>query len=430
MNRFLNLSTFYFIFCCSIITICFFYITPKSGVYIDRSSESLIIGRLIESEKNGVLSHGGLTGRLIPENTDRDSQSYRTLQYDLAQKQEKNIDHFVFTTYDSQSGIQAWLYAYFNTLTPQDLFYDIPILRFINCLFIAFILTFFIFWVQKEFSYSVSITVLILTLLSPWLYTFAYNLWWSLWAFYLPFSTALFINYNRHNLKKQISLPKELLLIALAVFIKCCFNGYEFITTVLLAIYIPYLYYYLKENLSFKATFKKAFYVGVASILAVITQMLVLIFQFKLKTGSLQNGLNHILHSYNKRSTAEANIKPDWTTNISENEFVQVLLKYIAGNAFHFNFFQIHVYFIYIIIVISITLIYLYLKNKQKYKPIIITTIVSVIPSLSWLILFKQHSLIHTQLNFIVWYIPFFLFGFICIGIILNLIFKNLKFYK
>jgi hypothetical protein len=49
----------------------------------------------------------------------------------------------------------------------------------------------------------------------------------------------------------------------------------------------------------------------------------------------------------------------------------------------------------------------------------------SLLAPLSWLVLFKAHSYIHTQMNFIVWQMPFTLFGFALCGLAARRLFKK-----
>ena len=53
-----------------------------------------------------------------------------------------------------------------------------------------------------------------------------------------------------------------------------------------------------------------------------------------------------------------------------------------------------------------------------KYFPIALMAIlwVSLAAPLSWFIIFKGHSYIHTHMNPIVWYMPFMLLGFVLTG--------------
>ena len=52
----------------------------------------------------------------------------------------------------------------------------------------------------------------------------------------------------------------------------------------------------------------------------------------------------------------------------------------------------------------------------RRQKALTATLWVSLLAPLSWFVIFKGHSAIHTHMNPIVWYMPFLLFGFILTG--------------
>ena len=58
----------------------------------------------------------------------------------------------------------------------------------------------------------------------------------------------------------------------------------------------------------------------------------------------------------------------------------------------------------------------MFIETKNNFNALIITFWVSIIAPLSWFILFKSHSYIHTHMNFIVWYMPFALLGYVLLG--------------
>ena len=70
-------------------------------------------------------------------------------------------------------------------------------------------------------------------------------------------------------------------------------------------------------------------------------------------------------------------------------------------------------------------------NNQKRNIALIATCWVSILAPLSWFILFKSHSYIHTHMNCIVWYMPFALFGYALIGNIILSLSKNIySFYK
>jgi hypothetical protein len=49
----------------------------------------------------------------------------------------------------------------------------------------------------------------------------------------------------------------------------------------------------------------------------------------------------------------------------------------------------------------------------------------SLLAPLSWFVIFKAHSYIHTHMNFIVWQMPFTFFGFAACGLLVERFFAH-----
>ena len=72
------------------------------------------------------------------------------------------------------------------------------------------------------------------------------------------------------------------------------------------------------------------------------------------------------------------------------------------------------------------------LKNKFniEQKSLLYVTLISSLAPLSWHILAKAHSYVHTHMNHILWYSPFLLLIFVFIGLTisrLKISFKNIS---
>lgn len=78
--------------------------------------------------------------------------------------------------------------------------------------------------------------------------------------------------------------------------------------------------------------------------------------------------------------------------------------------------------------------IYIYLRKKTiandiftKYRAMIFTTLISLVGPISWLIIFPAHASSHDFIDFIIWYLPYTLLGFIIVGISLKVVAQNIK---
>lgn len=396
---------------------------PEYFTGFERAPEGLVVGRLIKAEKDGIFSEGGLTG--IAYDYDKEEfatetgaiDRYRILQHTIYLNNDSAPQEF--WAYRSQTGGHAILYSLIQKVSPLKHSQNLQLFRIINSALTAFLFVLFIGWCYRNFGFKSSLVVFLLLLFSPWVNIFSHNLWWSFWSFYLPFVTMLLLLEKRHNNPHSVSDKKILGLLFIAVFVKCVFSGFEFITSILLAIICPVVYYYLLEKRTFKQFFIFSVKAGICSVGAIIAEMFILVLQLKELTGSFAEGIEHIILSYTKRTTKDIT-----AGDIPSFSYGEVLREYFGGNAFRLGYFsdvQINFHFGFIVLIIFLAgFIYYFLNRKMKMlnsdRSLLVTTLFSLLCPLSWFIIFKQHATEHPHLDYIVWYMPFLLFGFLLIG--------------
>ena len=156
-----------------------------------RDGESHIIGRMVKSAQDGILSDGGLTGLgsldTTPVNHDDRPYSNQYIAYT------NGYPFGAYTVYSSQIGGQGMLFSILDqliTLSPQK---KLRLFHTLAALFSAIMLTAIILWFYLEFGMTVALFVLTSAVFSQWLVVFGRNLFWSLWAFYLPVAVIIIL---------------------------------------------------------------------------------------------------------------------------------------------------------------------------------------------------------------------------------------------
>lgn len=391
-------------------------ITPSDLFHgFERQPEGLVVGRLVRSSHEGIFSKGGLTGVNYDSSTERTPEQYAVdlaAQHDLYLLDKTVPDSY--QAYKSQSGGQALVFSVLQEVIPASSGVKLMIFRAFNALLVALVFVLFGGWIYRNFGAIAGSITLLLILYSSWLNMYAHNLWWVLWNFYLPFITVLLVLEQRHKEQKKYTDTRIMIYLFIAVFAKCFFTGFEFITTSLVAAFCPIVYYYLLEKKSFRDFFIFSFKAGVTMILAVLAQMMMLVTQIKALEGHFSDGINHIVESFTKRTeTAEASL---W----------EVVMMYLKGDFLNIGG-NMYIYFgVLFLIFLVLTLIVSFLqKNNNHIKALAITFGFSVLAPLSWLIIFKQHSFEHPHMDYIVWYIPFILYGYSIVGILVASCFKK-----
>jgi len=408
-------------------------------------TESLVVGRLVKSRRDGIFAGGGLPCR-VQGGEIQDGADVVNSQYEAYYK---NLNFETSGPYYSQIGFQGITLSLFDKIKPFSPERNIRVLRLLNSMLFALTLSIIIVWFYLEFGFVSSVMVLATTIFSQWVTVFGRNLWWVMWAFYLPFIASLFI------LIKQKSYRFAILITFIAVFIKCLYNGYEYITTTLLMMLTPYIYYSIFERWKLKLFFQRISIAAIAAIASVLSSTAILAYQIGADTGSFKKGLHHIfIYSVGKRTHGNPSDYPEVYAESLNADTLGVLDKYLKGLIFDFNsvfdtsFDLLKVEYITVIVLFFVSSCLIYLSkhfsdkiffrrisaNRRKLTALSIATWFSLLAPLSWILVFKGHSHIHTHMNYITWHMPFTFFGFALFGLVgfylLGEIFDKFRFLR
>ena len=399
-------------------------------------TESLVVGRLAKSQQDGILSSGGLTGHGLKY---EDHDNVVISQYLIYMN---NLPVYEFSTYQSQIGFQAIFFSLLDRLTNFSNYQNLIAFKILTSLLAAIALTMIVLWFIDQFGFFVGIIVLISTLLSQWLVVFGRNLWWVIWAFYIPMLVSIGILLYESKTGRHSNKVSAILLLT-AVFIKCLFNGYEYITTILIMMITPYIYYGIYNKWTVWKFAKRILVASIGGIAGTLVSMIILVFQISVIRGELIYGLQHIVYSFGKRAYGNPDQYPAvYKASLEANTF-SVVMIYLKGVWFDLNNFLTvsspilsrfglklsfaHLIVLYFLItILGVFLLYKYAENnddhRNKLQGLIGVTWFSILAPLSWFIIFKGHSYIHTNMNYITWHMPFTLFGFALVGFVIKLL--------
>ncbi len=397
--------------------------------------ESFIVGRIVKSAGDGLLSSGGLAGLVGPADVPPDIENANyEFQY---QAYRQSLPYQSFSPYKSQIGGQGMLFGALNALLPMNNADKLALFHGLTSLLSAVALALILVWFYQEFGRTAGVVALAATLLSQWLTVFGRNLWWSIWAFYLPMLMVLYYLKRRGGVS-ALRPVRFGLVVFLAVLIKCFFNGYEYITTTLIMMVVPYVYFSARDRIGWRNFFAGLLTAAAASVLAVLASMVILCFQIASVDGSFAKGIEHIVNSFLRRTYADPQIFPaDYAASLTANP-VDVVITYLkaiyldlnnyfpAPNAWIANFiFQIRYLYLILLFAAASAVLPSLLKIRQAAGmrasglALIAAVWFSLLAPLSWLIIFKAHSYVHTFMNNLVWQMPFTLFGFALCGLTL-----------
>ena len=398
-----------------------------------RGSESLIIGRMVKSRQDGIFSVGGLPG--IGVKYDTELRGVPPTQMNAQYSAYINNQTFEgYAPYMSQTGGQGMLFSLLDILIPLSPQIKLQLFYVLTALLSSIALAAIISWFHDEFGWQVVIFVAGSAVFSHWLTGFGRNLYWGLWAYYLPMIVAIYF------LKRpQEPVPRQFIRFGILIFtsfcIKCFINGYEYITTTLVMMIVPLVYYAILDKWNMNKCLKWGFAGVLGSGVAIFLSLIILCFQIGSVKGGFMDGVEYVVYTLGKRTHGNAESYPAGYTPSLNASTVRVLTIYISGvfldlnnhlshpNSFVSNFL-LKIRYIYLIVFFIVMSLLLFLccnepvliERRQRYIALVWTTWFSILAPLSWLIIFKAHSHNHFHQNYILWQMPFTFFGFAVIG--------------
>ena len=405
--------------------------------YFQLDSESLIVGRLLLTEENGLTEHAYFLGWVHsePDNANKYRFQYEAYNQGLG-----------FTNYEgyySQPGIQAFVFGIICKITGWSGYDALNKLRWIVSFFTALAFSMFLYWVFLNWGLATTTGMFVCIIFSQWITVYGRNLFWVLSAYYIPLLTALFW-LHRFEPKSKYPLMITFLLMFGSVFIKFLLSGFDFMTTVMVMAVTPGVFYATDRNWDIKKTLRSTLAACGGVLTAVLAGILWLPVQYAALTGSFRDGFIYILWNFGKRARGMPQFSYDtvFEQSIQSNQW-EIIAYYLNDHAFHIqHWFSNPVWKIVSIlnfascILFFVIMSYVALSSetirrdeafRRRQKALVRTLWVSIAAPLSWFVIFKGHSAIHTHMNAIVWYMPFILFGFILVFSTFWYLIRNFK---
>jgi len=397
----------------------------------DRESERLIIGRLIKSRQDGMFSLGGFpVSGVTDAAAAQDPLSWMYDRFDNYDAYIKNarVDYFAHPYYSQICG-QGIFFSILDKYIPCVPSVKLRIFHGLASMLTALGVTAVIAWLYLEFGLFAGITVLAFAVISQWLTVFARSLWWSLWAFYLPMVTIIlyFLCTEKNRYSQYVKLGS---IVFFSILIKTIFNGYEYITTTLVMMITPFVYYSILDKVGLTAFFNGLIKIALSAGLAIAVSMCLLSFQIAAISGNFWDGFSHIKYTLQKRTHATSSQPPSLVAESLQAPTLPLVVSYLQGefcgidsSVFNSPASGPHVRYCLsyarLIMLFAVMTIILYLSaqrrmassNSRRLSALIVASWFSILAPLSWFIIFKAHSYVHEHLNFIVWQMPFTFFG-------------------
>lgn len=380
-----------------------------------RYGDDTVVGRLAQSRHKGIFSSGGLLGQGSPDTLPRSDAELVDYQFHAYTE---GVPFAVYYPYKSQVGGQGILFSCLDRamrLSPQA---TLRVLRALTALLSSLVLTCIILWFFGTFGSWVALIALSSVMLSKGLVLFGGSLYWCPWAFYLPMvMVMLYLQSDRMPTRRHAFVFAGL--VFLAVLVKCLVNGYEYITPTLLMMGVPVVFYAVRVRWRIATLLQYGFLAATASGLAILVTLAILCVQIAAVEGAFLNGAGHLLSVLGKRTHGNPSDYPLKYAESLNAGTLQVLAIYLKGT------FLGVVRYSHLIAAFAAASIYVRFaarrdpldERRKNVRALLVSTWFSILAPLSWFALFKAHAFAHPHNDFIVWQMPFTLYGFALCGI-------------
>jgi hypothetical protein len=301
--------------------------------------------------------------------------------------------------------------------------------RALVALLLALAIALFIVWIFREFGLMTGLFVLSTTILSQWITLFGHNLFYFIWASFLPLGLMACYLALRGSDAQAGGIGLAAVAFGSMLF-KCLMNGYDFIIPALCMPVIPFVYYAVRNRWSRTLFVRRSAILLVSLAVAVATSLLVLALQLRVTEGNFMGGIGSLLSTFGRRTYADPGAFPAYADSLAANPWT-VLWTYISEDT---AIEVLNLRFLDIIIAFAVASVgYVLfdalnrhrLPTRTKAYALIAATWAALISPVSWFLIFKGQAYVHTHTNYLAWHMPFTLFGYaMCAYVLRSIVFS------
>ena len=307
-----------------------------------------------------------------------------------------------FGHYKSTIGVQgffyAWLYQTLNLTSFKALYW-------LNAIFSAMALLVCSILLGKIFGRTFGIIFFLSLFTDNWIAKFGGSLYFSLAFWILPaiIAFSLYRVVATQNKLSKTTLTLFCLAYMFAIALRASMS-YEFLTSIILFSLSPFIvsfiYGVLTDSQSpfLSLSAKKAFKYGLGLfILACVGFLLTFIIHTYIRGGGdLWAGLMDIYHNDFLRRMTGGNPKdfhPGYAPSLTANAF-EVIKIYLSKP--------------FLLFLLGVSMLVCLVESNKSYRNFYIALLICfALPAISWFVLGKSHSYIHTHFCFVLWYLGF-----------------------
>ncbi len=352
-------------------------------------SERFAVGSLVHGAREDGFTEYGLVDAL-------ETTTYNKLVIDVM-REYYGLQEVEYQLYRSQVGLQGYCYQLLGQLFCGDGFVPRIVLLYniivgMCCALMALVAMGIAYGVGKKYNNKLAIAFFLTFLLSQWVKDFSVNIYWVEFTWYVPMllGVIMSLDYKKFNKLWFYSL------VFLAVGIKSA-CGYEYITTVMLGLILfPLVDLFTVDKSERKMVFAVIFKLGIAALAGFFAAIAV--HALMRGGGNLIAGIKDIYVRDVLRTTVGKN-----TVNASSGIF-DAAIFYLT---FHTPVIEGVPETMFAPLALFSFVIFVFSAHRAESRWELVLYFFSALCTLSWYVLGKSHSLIHTYMNYGLWYFGF-----------------------
>ena len=387
----------------------FFGLLSLNNGHYQYDSEDLAIGAIVAERYDVNNSWVGL-GRITSKNIDKEYIAEDVYLNKLDLNNDLN-----FVEYRSSVGLQGSFYATISKF--MDNRYLIEFFRWLNSLLVSVILFTICYIIKIKYNCLMAVVWSSIFLFSPYILNFSHNLYWVEFTWFLPVLIGLIAATDSINFKFKN------LLVAIGIFISIFIKslcGYEYLSTIMIAM-IMFLLSDITVNvferniLKIKRKFKLFFIISLCGICGFTAALSV--HGYYRGNGNILTGIQDIYQKDVLRRTIAGNENNFTSSNNIIMKSIKVpttkvIVKYFKPYSENQNFIIKLIGKSFWPLSVAALIIMVFRLSYRRFNKIeniqiLSLFLISLIGTLSWIILAKSHSYIHTHINYVLWFLGY-----------------------
>ena len=346
-------------------------------------SESLVVAKMVAEAIGDDIADSSFGLGVLKSDNNLDVDAYSLIYND-------NLEGYHYESYMSQVGIQGHIFGKIVSIIPK--MNKINLFRLICCCLLVIVLGLIIIQLHKRYGILFASIFGVVSFLSPWIVNFSRNLYWVEFTWFIPMLLGLLcINYED---KRKFIYP----LFFIAIFIKSL-CGYEYLSTIMMTGIMFLLVEWICNKEKRKSIFKTIFIIGICSLAGFIAAYIIHAYMYG--SGNIFEGFKLMKVNLIERRTFgnASDFDPMFADSLNASIW-DVIIKYFwfAGSPLDGKLMCI------IMVVTVFALIYQKTVLKENNTFEVSIFIISLLTTISWIVLGKAHSYIHTHMNFVLFY--------------------------